>query len=817
MRLIRKLVRSLVLLTLLASAGLSLFIFLTPELPAPFQRSQGPTVNDVTRMNPIPVEREAHPTSVEAVQELVRTAPGPISIGGGRFSMGGQTASPGSLHIDMRGLNKTLEVDKAHKLLRVQAGATWRSIQEQIDPENLSLSIMQSYSNFTVGGSLSVNVHGRYIGAGPLVGSVEAIKVVLADGSLVEASRSNNREVFAGCIGGYGGLGVIVEATLRLADNAPLERVVEQVPVGLYRTFFADNIRNDPSVVFQNGDLLPTDYTEVYSVSFRKTKKTVTEAGRLQPVAPPPSLLDRSARFILMDVPYGMHLRKYLEPLRYRSDLVVWRNYEASYDVTELQPIVSDGSSFVLQEYFLPVDKVTTFADVLRNVLTTHNVAMANVSIRHALPDRDTIMSWARDEVFAFVLYYRQGTDPDSRREVGSWTRELMQASVDMGGTYYLPYQLQAPKELFLRAYPRAEELFALKARLDPTYKFRGALWDAYYRPNDTRHAAEYAFTHPTETRPEVQSFLTLPEWQLVYASEDLAEVATRHPQHTFSFFGAIRDFWMLYARTIKFTARFYTTNWGYHFMNVVIGLNTTVEYALKGVYENTIGRATSWAARGAIPEGSVDHFIATTYSDYARFIHTKAWYQYPFFTRLHELWRIGLAHEASAVRHVERLISFSVELIAKGALGKIFGIGTEAIYGAEQEMITVIGRGSEGSYAQSAPQFVRVAEFSPQALAFRLPRYEPFTAAVKKMAPLDAQGNLSLIEIAGNQRIAVTVKIPMDFHLSDSAFQPIHEEIVLGDPPRRRISLSVPVNRLLSFVNTVTDHNGEVVHVYDY
>ena len=56
-----------------------------------------------------------------------------------------------------------------------------------------------------------------------------------------------------------------------------------------------------------------------------------------------------------------------------------------------------------------------------------------------------------------------------------------------------------------------------------------------------------------------------------------------------------------------------------------------------------------------------------------------------------------------------------------------------------------------------------------------------------------------------------------MDFHLSDSAFQPIHEEIVLGDPPRRRISLSVPVNRLLSFVNTVTDHNGEVVHVYDY
>lgn len=794
-----------------------LVVVLTPELGAPVNKAQLPTINDVTRMNPIAVAREAHPTSVEEVQELVRTAQGPISIGGGRFSMGGHTASPGSLHLDMRGLNKILEVDKAKKLVRVQAGATWRAIQERIDPDDLSLSIMQSYSNFTVGGSLSVNVHGRYIGSGPLVGSVEAIKVVLANGSVVEASRTGNREIFAGCIGGYGGLGVIVEATLRLADNVPLERVVEQIPVGQYRSFFADTIRNDSSVVFQNGDLLPTDYTDVYSVSYRKTNKAVTEPRRLQTVGATPALLTRTARLLFMDMPYGMAMRRYLEPLRYRSDLVVWRNYEASYDVAELQPIVSDGASFVLQEYFVPVDKVANFADVLRNVVHTHNVAVANVSIRHAVPDRDTIMSWAREEVFAFVLYYRQGTDPDSRREVGAWTRELMQASVDMGGTYYLPYQLQAPKELFLRAYPRAVELFALKARLDPTYKFRGSLWDAYYQPNDMRRAQEYAFTHPEETRPEVQSFLTLPEWQLVYASEDLATVAARNPQHKFSFFGAIRDFWMLYARTIKFTSRFYRTNWGYHFMNVVIGLNTTVEYALKGVYENTIGRATSWLASGAVLQGSVDSFIATTYSDYARFIHTKAWFQYPFFTRLHELWRIGSAHEVSTVRYVERLVSFSVELIAKGSLGKLFGVGTEAIYGAEQEMITLIGTGDEGAYAQSAPQFLRITEVSPKAIAFRLPRYEPFTAAVKKMAALDAQGSLSLIEIAGNQRIALTIVVPTTWRPPNADIYAIHEDVVLGDTSRKHVHLSVPVNRLLSFASTIPDQGGEVVHVYDY
>jgi FAD/FMN-containing dehydrogenase len=40
---------------------------------------------------------------------------------------------------------------------------------------------MQSYDNFTVGGSLSVNAHGRYVGLGPIVLSVKSIRLVLAD------------------------------------------------------------------------------------------------------------------------------------------------------------------------------------------------------------------------------------------------------------------------------------------------------------------------------------------------------------------------------------------------------------------------------------------------------------------------------------------------------------------------------------------------------------------------------------------------------------------------------------------------------------
>ena len=62
-------------------------------------------VNDVTQLNPIEVWAIAAPRSVAEVQDSIRRTKGAISIGGGHFSMGGQTASPGSLHMDMRQLS----------------------------------------------------------------------------------------------------------------------------------------------------------------------------------------------------------------------------------------------------------------------------------------------------------------------------------------------------------------------------------------------------------------------------------------------------------------------------------------------------------------------------------------------------------------------------------------------------------------------------------------------------------------------------------------------------------------------------------------
>jgi hypothetical protein len=240
-------------------------------------------VNDVTTINPIQVSREIQPQSIEEIVDAIRSTHGPISIGGGRFSMGGQIGIENSLHIDMRKFNRVLNLDTVSKQVTVQPGIVWRDLQKTIDPFDLSIKIMQTYANFTVGGSVSVNCHGRYIGHGPIVSSVLAIKLVTATGELLIASRTENAEVFAAAIGGYGGLGVIVEVTLQLADNVKVERQVVEVLPDDYNNFFDNNIRNDEDVIFQNGDLYPPHFDLINSVAWKKTDKPLTDTVRVTP------------------------------------------------------------------------------------------------------------------------------------------------------------------------------------------------------------------------------------------------------------------------------------------------------------------------------------------------------------------------------------------------------------------------------------------------------------------------------------------------------------------------------------------------------
>ena len=440
-------------------------------------------VNDVTGLNPVAVWAIATPRTEQDVVDALRRTDGPVSVGGGRYSMGGQTASPGSLHLDMRQMNQVMAFSPTEKTIRVQAGIRWCDIQRFIDPHELSVKIMQTYANFTVGGSLSVNVHGRYMGLGPLVLSVRSLRVVLADGTVQTASPAENADLFYGVVGGYGGLGVITEAELELADNVRVERVNRKMSAADYLAHFRAKIRGSKDAVFHNADLYPPQYQRVRSVTWRHTERPVTEPRRLHEHGESYPL-HRYFVWAITETPLGKWRREYLiDPLVFWRRKVHWRNFEASYDLAELEPASREQTTYVLQEYFCPVDRFEEFVPKVAEILQRHRVNAINISVRHAIADPGTLLAWAKGETFAFVLYYKQRTRDNAKQRVAVWTRELIDAAVSVGGGYYLPYQPHATAEQFHAAYPRARELFALKGRLDPHFRLRNVLWDTYYAP----------------------------------------------------------------------------------------------------------------------------------------------------------------------------------------------------------------------------------------------------------------------------------------------------------------------------------------------
>lgn len=171
-----------------------------------------------------------------------------------------------------------------------------------------------------------------------------------------------------------------------------------------------------------------------------------------------------------------------------KKELVTWRNYEASYDVAQLEPTTARLIyTYALQEYFVPVENFDAFLPKMKEIFSNHNVNIINVSIRHSMPEKDTYLAWASREVFSFVIYYKQGTSQSSKEAVMKWTRELIDSVIALEGTYYLPYQIHATNEQFKKAYPNYKKFFEIKAKYDPTYKFRNKLWDSYYSDKSKR------------------------------------------------------------------------------------------------------------------------------------------------------------------------------------------------------------------------------------------------------------------------------------------------------------------------------------------
>ncbi|MCI0549845.1 MAG: FAD-binding oxidoreductase [Anaerolineae bacterium] len=183
-------------------------------------KQKGGTINDVSCLDHTFVYGIVKITSVDDIKNALQFAREnklKVSMAGVRHSMGGQAFYKNNLVLDMKGFNK-IQLNEAEKTITVQSGATWHDIQSFLHPKH-AVKAMQSTDIFSVGGSISVNAHGMDHLAGSVGSSIRSMRVMLADGSILNVNREENPELFSLVVGGYGLFGVILDVDLEIVNN----------------------------------------------------------------------------------------------------------------------------------------------------------------------------------------------------------------------------------------------------------------------------------------------------------------------------------------------------------------------------------------------------------------------------------------------------------------------------------------------------------------------------------------------------------------------------------------------------------------------
>lgn len=447
-------------------------------------------VDDASRLNRTSVAEmwrvPADSTDPKAqIAQLLRRARAEgrrVSIAGAQHSMGGHTIYPGGIVIDMLPWNR-MQLDESWGILRVESGATWKDVIQYLDKRGRSVAVMQSNNSFSTGGSISVNCHGWQYGHSPIASTVESLRLMKADGTVVRCSRTENPQLFSLVLGGYGLFGIILDMELRVVPNEAYRLEQFVVPVDESLATFDRQVRDRPDaemayarISISAEKLLREVIVNVFSRDPSREIPPLSAPGKVE--------LRRNVFRGSAESDYGKELRwsaeTQLQP--WLAGSVFSRNQLLNEGVEVFQNRSADSTD-ILHEYFVPRHQVASFVQTMRGILVKHEPNLLNVTVRAVDEDPDTFLRYADQPMFAFVMLFVQERTRAGEARMQALTRELIDAALEHEGRYYLPYRLHATQTQFHQAYPQAHEFFELKREHDPDELFQNEFYVKYGSP----------------------------------------------------------------------------------------------------------------------------------------------------------------------------------------------------------------------------------------------------------------------------------------------------------------------------------------------
>jgi hypothetical protein len=326
---------------------------------------------------------------------------------------------------------------------------------------------------------------------------------------------------------------------------------------------------------------------------------------------------------------------------------------------------------------------------------------------------------------------------------------------------------------------------------------------------------------HPAQTagianylRDEVDTFYTYPEWYIVWSYQAKDDYQLRSLPSGYSYFGDIGQYWQAYSRVYAATRRIYPFATGEHVMLVVIGSSFTVEYALKGLYETTVGRLSEWTSHHQ--RVAEDDYAAKVAENYAAFVHVRPFYEFSFARALWGLWRDTPFRSDHLFRTLERRAWLSLDYAVESVYCELIELATHATYGFEDVNTAAwieYPPEARTTILDSISSVKVVRELGATGAIVEIPRYQEFTLDSQRLIGLGAHFH----QIAGNELIVISVIAPAAWSSTSPDVQTLLAQPILTDRETSRVVLLTKVSALDRTLPLLKQRGVEIEHLYDY
>jgi hypothetical protein len=410
-----------------------------------------------------------------------------IIASGEKHTMGGQSIVENGYILDMRKMNRILEYDDEQNIIKVESGATWSKLIKFLDKFGKSPTTLQSYSSFTIGGTISVNAHG-ITNDDPVNKSIISLEIIDSSGNF-KIIKPKDR-LFSLAIGGFGLFGIIYSVSLKVVDN----KLIKLRTINLKVNDFDDRYRRleEKNINIKLARINITNMEDINLYLFEKISDTPT-VSYLDNKPNEMSLINKLLYKWILPNEKIQKLRFKLENIMKKpidcDNEITTRNkllYESAKPMAELyNPLIYISDTHILQEYFIPAnnDKFIDWMKYLKEIFLNKKwnyVKLLNITIRFVNPDNISFLKYANQPVYAFVFYYRVKLQNDSDKELEKIHNLLVNKTLELNGTFYLPYRHHYSYHQLNMAYPNVKDFFKFKNEYDKNNLFSNLWFEKY-------------------------------------------------------------------------------------------------------------------------------------------------------------------------------------------------------------------------------------------------------------------------------------------------------------------------------------------------